>query len=205
MARKKNRPNPKLQGLSRLEQWLYVQRFYGLSHAAIQMAKELSMGPQQIVTYEKRRVKRRWPKAERFITSRYRNKFGRVLTEAPSLEEKREAKEKARAAFLAANVDQATDVRRFRPPTEKEWNRARARFRLNEELLAMARATGFTPQLMDEVATGRAIKRGPKDPLPLHATKEQIKKVKRVIRERYAAMTGAASGADPAVGSAPSD
>ena len=186
MARKE-----KLAGLWKIERWLYVQKRYGLSDAEIQMAMELSMGPQQIATYEKRRVKKRLPKAGRFITNRYRGKFGRVLTQAPSLEEKRAAKQKARAAYLA---EHRTAVK-LRPSTEKEWNRARQRFHLSEELLAMARATAFTPKLMDEAATGGKVKRGANDPLPLHATDGQRRKIHRLIRQRYAAMTGATSSA----------
>jgi hypothetical protein len=81
------------------------------------------------------------------------------------------------------------------PPSSKSvWNRARARFHLNGDQLAMAQATGFTPTLMDEVATGRRIKRSPHDKLPLHATPGQTKKIKRLIRERHAAQVESNKG-----------
>src|SRR5512135_629612 len=60
-------------------------------------------------------------------------------------------------------------------------------FHLNDEELTMAQLIEFTPILMDEVAMGKCIKRSPYDPLPRHATPGQIKRVKRAIRERYAA------------------
>ena len=61
------------------------------------------------------------------------------------------------------------------PSSKSVWNRARARFHLNDDQLAMAQATSFTPTPMDEVATERRIKRSPYDKLPLHATADQIK------------------------------
>jgi hypothetical protein len=72
------------------------------------------------------------------------------------------------------------------PSQETIWNRARARFHLSETELAMARATDFNPRVMDEAATGRRTERRPHDKLPLHATPGQIKRIKRLIRERYA-------------------
>ena len=83
---------------------------------------------------------------------------------------------------------QQQPTKRLLPSSKSVWNRARARFHLNDDQLAMAQATQFTPTLMDEVATGRRIKRSPYDKLPLHATPGQIKKIKRLIRERYAAL-----------------
>jgi len=194
---KNNRPNPKLQGLPKFEQWLYVRRLYGLTHAQVRMAMDLSMGPFQIASHERRRIRKRLPKVRKFIESRYRNRFGTVLTDAPSLEEQREAKQKARAAYLAGK--HVTSNAKPGPLNQKEWNRARARFHLSEEYLAKAKATGLTPTLMDQIATGRATRRRPGDPLPLHATEGQIRKIKRVIRERYAAMVESASSATDAV------
>ena len=60
---KENRPNPRTAGLPRIEQWLYVRRLYGLSHAEIQMAVDLSLGPHHLVIYEKRRVKKHGPRS----------------------------------------------------------------------------------------------------------------------------------------------
>lgn len=74
------------------------------------------------------------------------------------------------------------------PPSSKtQWNGSMTRFHLSPEELAMAQAIEFTPALMDEMAMGRCIRRSPYDPLPRHATPGQIKKIKRAIRERYAA------------------
>src|SRR5512135_947048 len=73
------------------------------------------------------------------------------------------------------------------PSSKRQWKDAKQRFHLNDEELAMAQAMEFTPVLMDEVAIGKCIKRSPHDPLPRHATPSQIKRVKRAIRERYAA------------------
>ena len=73
------------------------------------------------------------------------------------------------------------------PSSETKWRDAAKRFRLSPEELAMAKATDFTPALMDEMAMGRCIRRSPYDKLPLHATPGQIKKIKRAIRERFAA------------------
>ena len=71
--------------------------------------------------------------------------------------------------------------------SKRQWQDAKQRFHLNDEELAMAQAMEFTPVLMDEVAMGKCIKRSPHDLLPRHATPSQIKRVKRAIRERYAA------------------
>jgi len=74
------------------------------------------------------------------------------------------------------------------PPSSKSvWNRAMATFHLSPEELAKAQAMEFTPLLMDQVASGTCIKRSPYDKLPQSAKPSQIKKIKRVIRERYAA------------------
>lgn len=77
--------------------------------------------------------------------------------------------------------------KKMRPSRTKVWGRAVARFHLSPEELAMAKAADFTPALMDEVATGRKIKRGIHDKLPLHAKPGQVKRIKQEIRERYAA------------------
>ncbi|MGB2612067.1 MAG: hypothetical protein WBC80_24095 [Isosphaeraceae bacterium] len=69
------------------------------------------------------------------------------------------------------------------PSSKSVWNRARARFHLNDDQLAMAQATSFTPTPMDEVATERRIKRSPYDKLPLHATADQIKHRKSQLIE----------------------
>ena len=73
------------------------------------------------------------------------------------------------------------------PSSTTAWNRAKSRFHLSPEELAKAQAIEFTPALMDEMAMGRCIRRSPYDKLPMHATPGQIKKIKRAIRERYAA------------------
>jgi len=74
------------------------------------------------------------------------------------------------------------------PPSSKTlWNWAMNRFHLSPEELAKAQAIEFTPALMDEMAMGRCIRRSPYDKLPMHATPGQIKKIKRAIRERFAA------------------
>ena len=49
----------------------------------------------------------------------------------------------------------------------------------------MAQATNFEPRLMHKVATGQSVKRGAK--LPAEASRDESRKVKREIRERYAA------------------
>lgn len=77
--------------------------------------------------------------------------------------------------------------KRMLPSSETVWNRAKERFHLSDEQLAKAQATDFTPAMMDVVATGRRIKRSPYDELPRRASRNQIKKIKRVIGERYAA------------------
>src|SRR5512135_1859713 len=79
--------------------------------------------------------------------------------------------------------------KKMRQSRKKVWNRAMARFRLSPEELAMARATKFTPMLMEEVATGRKVKRGAYDKLPSRpATAGQVKRVKDEIRRRYEAL-----------------
>ena len=83
----------------------------------------------------------------------------------------------------AVNRKQLSELKR--PYHTKRWNRAVARFHLSEEELAMAQATGFTPILMDEVVLG--FKRSRHEKRPLTATPDEIKTVKREIRERYAA------------------
>ena len=78
------------------------------------------------------------------------------------------------------------------PSRKKAWTRAMSRFHLSPEELAKARAAGFTPTLMDEVATARKVKRGIHDKLPLHATAGQVGRIKREIRERYETLFGEA-------------
>ena len=56
---------------------------------------------------------------------------------------------------------------------------------------------------MDEVATGRRIKRSVHDKLPKHAMPGQIERVKREIRERYAAKVEAKSAAGSTSPAAP--
>ena len=78
------------------------------------------------------------------------------------------------------------------PSRKKAWTRAMSRFHLSPEELAKARAAGFTPTLMDEVATARKVKRGIHDKLPLHATAGQVGRIKREIREHYETLFGEA-------------
>jgi hypothetical protein len=86
-----------------------------------------------------------------------------------------------------------TPSKTMRPSRESVWRRATGRFQLTPEEQAMAKTAGFTPTLMDEVATGRRIKRSVHDKLPKHAMPGQIERVKREIRERHAAKTAAES------------
>src|SRR5512135_647186 len=79
--------------------------------------------------------------------------------------------------------------KKMRASRKKGWNRAMSRFRLSTEELAMARATKFTPMLMEEVATGKKVTRGAYDKLPSRpATAGQVKRVKDEIRRRYEAL-----------------
>jgi hypothetical protein len=78
----------------------------------------------------------------------------------------------------------------MRPSRKTVWSRAMSRFHLSPEELAKARAAGFTPTLMDEVATGGKTKRSIHDKLPLHATAGQVGRIKREIRERYETLFG---------------
>jgi hypothetical protein len=73
----------------------------------------------------------------------------------------------------------------LRPSRTERWNRAMTRYQLTLEELAMAQLTDFEPRLMHEVATGRRPRRSEK--LPHQAPAEQCRKVRREIRERYAA------------------
>src|SRR5512135_3048236 len=81
--------------------------------------------------------------------------------------------------------------RSMRPSRETGWKRAVASFQLTEEELVMAKAAGFSPIEMDEVASCRRGKRKTcYDKLPKKATKSQIAKVKEVLRRRYAKRYG---------------
>ena len=81
-------------------------------------------------------------------------------------------------------VKQQEPSNKMRPARNKRWSRAKARFHLSSEELAMAQAAHFTPIRMDEMATGR--KRCGNEELPLTATADQIETIKRLIPERYA-------------------
>jgi hypothetical protein len=79
---------------------------------------------------------------------------------------------------------------KMRPSRKTVWSRAMGRFHLSPEELAMAKAAGFTPTDMDEVATGRKIKRSIHDKLPRHATAGQVQRIKQEIRKRYEVLFG---------------
>ena len=81
-------------------------------------------------------------------------------------------------------VKQKEPSKELRPVHDKRWKRAKARFQLSPEELAMAQATNFTPIRMDHLATGS--RRSGKEKLPQTATPDEIELIKRVIRERYA-------------------
>lgn len=72
----------------------------------------------------------------------------------------------------------------LRVSRSKRWIAAMRRYRLTLEELAMAQATNFEPRLMHKVATGQSVKRGAK--LPTEASRDESRRVKREIRERYA-------------------
>ena len=72
----------------------------------------------------------------------------------------------------------------LRPVHDKRWQRAKARFQLSSEEVAMAQATNFTPIRMDHLATGS--RRSGKEKLPQTATPDEIELIKRVIRGRDA-------------------
>lgn len=93
----------------------------------------------------------------------------------------------------APTPEQKSAVKRKEPSAKlgrvqgRRWKRAKARFQLSTEELAMAKAAGFPPVRMDEAATGQ--RRSGSEKLPPTATPEQIALIKRVIRERYAIQT----------------
>src|SRR5512135_2839410 len=81
--------------------------------------------------------------------------------------------------------------KKMRPSREKVWGRTISRYHLSPEDLAMAKATEFTPAMMDEVVRGKKIKRGLHDKLPSRpATPGQTKLIKNEIRKRYEARFG---------------
>lgn len=89
---------PKPQSLpKKLQEWADVRSRFRLSHAVIQMARELSMRPLDVLTHEKRRIKQGWPRIDKYVTSRYRNRFGKELTDAPPLEEQWAEKKRLQA------------------------------------------------------------------------------------------------------------
>lgn len=105
---KKQDPIPALP--TNLQAWVDVRTKLKLPHAAIQMARELSLSPMSLLTHEKRRFKAKLPSVERYITSRYRNRFGQELTEAPSIEgqeaeKKRLRVERRKAKALSSEED----------------------------------------------------------------------------------------------------
>lgn len=95
MGRKKKKRGVTLP--KKVEKWAGIRARFKLSDAHIQMVRELSMSCADVCTYVKRRVKRRMPRLEKFIESRYRNQFGvlrlqEVLGNAVSVEEQWEEK-----------------------------------------------------------------------------------------------------------------
>ena len=96
---------------------------------------------------------------------------GQIVQGAPTPEQKRVVK-------------QQEPSKELRPVHDKRWQRAKARFQLSSEEVAMAQATNFTPIRMDHLATGS--RRSGKEKLPQTATPDEIELIKRVIRERYA-------------------
>lgn len=89
---------PKPQTLpKKLQEWADVRSRFRLTDAVIQMARELGVGPTAVLTHEKRRIKQGWPRIDKYVTNRYQNRFGKVLTEAPSLEEQWAEKKRLQA------------------------------------------------------------------------------------------------------------
>ena len=101
-AKPKPRSLPK-----KLQEWADVRSRFRLSDAVIQMARELGLGPLAVLTHEKRRIKQGWPRIDKYVTSRYRIRFGKELTEAPSLEEQWAEKKRLQAERKAEKSEAA--------------------------------------------------------------------------------------------------
>lgn len=101
-AKPKPRPLPK-----KLQEWADVRSRFRLSHAVIHMARAVGLSPMDLLTHEKRRTKQGWPRVDKFVTSRYRNRFGKELTEAPPLEEQWAEKKRLQAERKAEKREAA--------------------------------------------------------------------------------------------------
>ena len=89
--------------------------------------------------------------------------------------------------------------KKMRPSAKKVLGRLISRFQLSTEDVVKAKAAGLTAAILDEVATGRKIKRRANDKLPSRpASPSQIKRVKAKIGEGYAAFLASASPPPPA-------
>ena len=74
MARKKKKPNQKMQA------WIDARKRYHLSHAHVQMARELGMNPKKFGKIDNHRQEPWKMPLRRFIEHLYLERFGVVIT-----------------------------------------------------------------------------------------------------------------------------
>ena len=93
MAKKKNNPNHKLQA------WIDARRPHHLSHAQVQMARELGMNPKKLGNLDNHKQEPWKTPLRQFIEDLYFSRFGKRPDIVLSIEEKvrlAEEKESAR-------------------------------------------------------------------------------------------------------------
>lgn len=95
----KNRLDPKLQA------WVEARRRHHLSHAHVQMARELGMNPTKLGSLDNRRQQSWKQPLPQFIESLYEKRFGRARPEVVmSVEERAAAHTKQQAAIAAIGL-----------------------------------------------------------------------------------------------------
>jgi len=73
----------------------------------------------------------------------------------------------------------------MRPAGFTRWKRARTAYHLTAAEVAMAKATGFNPTVMEAAAANRTKPRRAGEKLATRSKPGQVKKVKQLIRSRY--------------------
>jgi len=97
MGAKKTKPNPKMQA------WIDARRRHSLSHAQVQMARELGMNPAKLGKLDNHDREPWKVPLRQFIEHLYLERFGRALPDAVmSVEERLRLEEQKKEARRAA-------------------------------------------------------------------------------------------------------
>ncbi len=105
MATKPKKLNPKLQA------WVDAQRRHHLSHAQVQMARELGMNPAKLGSVDNHHQEPWKLPLPQFIEELYRQRFGKDAPEVVlSIEERERREQEKKQARRAAKLERAEEA-----------------------------------------------------------------------------------------------